>query len=53
MKMNLIKISIIKIEFKEFVEVKQYMKKPASKVTSRKYDFMRHMAFPREERKYE
>ena len=51
--MNTIKISLEKIEFTEFIDIKHYQKKPNTRVTMRKYDVMRYLIVPKEERRYE
>ena len=51
--MNSIKISLINFEFSETIGIKQYQRKTATRVTVRKYDLMRYLTMPKEERRYE
>ena len=51
--MGSIKISLMNFEFSETIDVKEYSKKPETKITMRKYDTTRYLTMPKEERRYE
>ncbi|MEK6946934.1 MAG: hypothetical protein AABX32_04985 [Nanoarchaeota archaeon] len=51
--MNSIKVSLVNCGFSEIVDIKQYSKKPTTKITMRKYDAMRYLKIPKEENRYE
>ena len=51
--MDSIKVSWAECGFNEIIDVKQYTKKPATKITVRKYDVLKYLKIPKEENKYE